>query len=67
MTQDTLHRLRAGLAAKRFTLTALSEATGITVQRLSEMASPDWGRGVFKTLERLESIEAALDQIEGAS
>lgn len=64
MTQDTLQRLRSGLAAKRFTLTAVSELSGIPVPRLAEMAADDWGRGVFKTLDRLEKLDTALDQID---
>ena len=67
MTQDTLNRLRQGLAAKRFTLTAVGELTGIPIPRLSEMAAEDWGKGVFKTLERLERVEAALNEIDPKS
>jgi transcriptional regulator with XRE-family HTH domain len=67
MTNATLDRLRNGLKQKRFTLTDIERLSGIRVQRISEMAADDWGKGVLKSLERLERIEDALDKLEGAS
>jgi len=67
MTNDTLIRFRKGLKAKRFTLTAVKDATGIPVQRLAEMADENWGRGFFKTRERLDLLEQALEQIESTA
>lgn len=66
MTNTTLDRLRDGLKQKRFTMTDIERLTGLRVQRIAEMASEDWGKGVFKSLERLELIEDALDKLEGA-
>lgn len=66
MTNATLDRLRDGLKQKRFTMTDIERLTGLRVQRIAEMASEDWGKGVFKSLERLELIEDALDKLEGA-
>lgn len=65
MANQTLHRLREGLKAKRFTLTAAANASGIPISRLSEMAADDWGNRVLQTIERLESLDCALDQLEG--
>lgn len=64
MTNATLDRLRDGLKQKRFTLTDVNRLSGIRVQRIAEMASDDWGKGVLKSLERLERIEDALDKLE---
>lgn len=66
MTNATLDRLRQGLKQKRFTLTDIERLSGIRVQRIAEMASEDWGKGVLKSLERLERLEDALDKLEGA-
>lgn len=65
MTNATLDRLRKGLKQKRFTMTDIERLTGLRVQRIAEMASDDWGKGVLKSIERLELIEDALDKLEG--
>jgi 3-deoxy-D-manno-octulosonate 8-phosphate phosphatase KdsC-like HAD superfamily phosphatase len=67
MTNATLDRLRQGLKQKRFTMTDIERLSGIRVQRIAEMADEDWGKGVMKSLERLELIEEALDKLEGAT
>jgi transcriptional regulator with XRE-family HTH domain len=66
MTNATLNRLRDGLKQKRFTMTDIERLSGIRVQRIAEMASDEWGKGVLKSIERLELIEDALDKLEGA-
>jgi transcriptional regulator with XRE-family HTH domain len=66
MTNATLDRLRDGLKQKRFTMTDIERLTGLRVQRIAEMASDEWGKGVLKSIERLELIEEALDKLEGA-
>jgi transcriptional regulator with XRE-family HTH domain len=66
MTNATLDRLRKGLKQKRFTLSDIERLSGIRIQRIAEMADDDWGKGVLKSIERLERIEDALDKLEGA-
>jgi hypothetical protein len=48
-------------------MTDIERLSGIRVQRIAEMADEDWGKGVMKSLERLELIEEALDKLEGAT
>ncbi len=66
MTNATLDRLREGLKQKRFSMMDVQRLTGLRVQRIAEMASDEWGKGVLKSIERLELIEDALDKLEGA-
>lgn len=61
MKLEVLSRFRAGLNAGRFTLTEVSQATGIPLATLSDMKAEGWGT---KAIERLGELEAALDRID---
>lgn len=61
MNTDVLHRLREGVASKRFTLTKLAELSGVPLATLSDMSHEHWRPQI---LERFEKLRAALDQID---
>lgn len=62
MGTDVLQRFRDGVAAKRFTLTKLSEVSGVPIATLSDMSNEGWRPQIF---DRLEKLRTALDEIEG--
>lgn len=61
MAPDVLQRFRAGIDAKRFTLSQVAEASGLSLTQLSYMKNSDWGEGVFDKAQKLAS---ALDALE---
>lgn len=61
MNTDVLRRFREGVAAKRFTLTRLAEVAEVPLATLSDWSDP---KRQPKAFEKLERLEAALDQIE---
>lgn len=64
MRVDTLIRFRNGLRNEEFSLTEISEATGIPLQTLSDMKDETWKP---KALDRLERLAAAIDQLGGSA
>lgn len=61
MKTDALIRFRKGVAKGDFTMTEISDATGIPLTTLSDMKDESWRP---KVLDRLETLQAALDKIE---
>ena len=61
MNTDPLNRFREGLAAGRFTMTQVAAASGIPLTTLSDMKDESWGTRIT---DRLNSLDAAIDQIE---
>lgn len=61
MSTDVLHRLREGVASKRFTLTKLAELSGVPLATLCDMSHEHWRPQI---LDRFEKLRAALDQID---
>lgn len=61
MLTDPIKRYRSGLGEGRFTMTEIAKLSGIPLMTLSDMKGEDWRPKIF---DRLEKLEAALDQIE---
>lgn len=61
MTPDVLQRFRAGIEAKRFTLTQVAEASGLSITQLSYIKNSNWGEGIF---EKARQLQDALNRIE---
>lgn len=66
MTNHTLSRFRDGIKAKRFTLQAAADASGIPYTTLADMVDADWGGRVIQTIDRLNALDEALNKLEGA-
>ena len=64
MMTSALDRFRAGLRAKRFTMTRVAELSNIPLTTLSDMADPEWGSRIFN---RLAALEQALEVVEHES
>lgn len=64
MSKTTLTRFRAGVKAKQYSLTEVARLSGIPLTTLADMLSDDWGGRVFKTIDRLDSLQSALDGLE---
>jgi hypothetical protein len=67
MTNETLDRLRKGLKAKRFTLTDAANASDIPIMTLADMAKEGWGKRALQVIDRLEALDAALNDLEGGA
>lgn len=63
MAHDVLTRLREGLAAKKFTLTAIARETEIPLTTLDHMRKEKPAQRIEETITRLEAIQKAMDKL----
>ncbi len=61
MEYGVIDRLRLGLSEKRFRLTDIADASGVSWSTLHGMADPQYRN---RTLENIAAIKAAMDFLE---
>ncbi|MEM7663808.1 MAG: hypothetical protein AAF292_16315 [Pseudomonadota bacterium] len=62
MVTEVLTRMREGVADKRYSLTALSNASGVPIMTIKDMTSTSWQQSMF---DRLASLDKAMDKLDG--
>ena len=61
MIEQTIIRLKAGIAEKRFTQKTISDLSGVSQRTIQQMRQDGW---LGKTIDNVKKINAALDELE---